>query len=72
MLTSSLRRKQDYLLISDFDQTLSHNDSGVVLSEMLGISDFRQRVAGKKHRSEVVPRRAAAPSPPPSKADGGG
>ena len=46
MLTSSLRRKQDYLLISDFDQTLSHNDSGVVLSEMLGISNFHQRVAG--------------------------
>ena len=46
MLTSSLRRRREYLLISDFDQTLSHNDSGVVLSEMLGISDFRQRVAG--------------------------
>ena len=46
MLTSSSRRKREYLLISDFDQTLCHNDSGVVLSEMLGISDFRQRVAG--------------------------
>ena len=46
MLTSSTRRRQEYLLISDFDLTLSHNDSGVVLSEMLGISDFRQRVAG--------------------------
>jgi len=46
LLTSSTRRRQEYLLISDFDLTLSHNDSGVVLSEMLGISDFRQRVAG--------------------------
>src|ERR1700746_2707145 len=46
MLTSSARRRRKFLLISDFDQTLSHNDSGVVLSEMLGISDFRQRVAG--------------------------
>ena len=46
MLTSSSRRRREYLLISDFDQTLSQNDSGVVLSEMLGISDFRQRVAG--------------------------
>ena len=46
MLTSSSRRRREYLLISDFDQTLSHNDSGFVLSEMLGISDFRERVAG--------------------------
>ena len=35
-----------YLLVSDFDQTLSFNDSGFVMSEMLGISDFEQRVAG--------------------------
>src|ERR1700756_5500440 len=46
MLTSSSKQRREYLLISDFDQTLSHNDSGVVLSEMLGISDFGQRVAG--------------------------
>jgi len=46
MLASALKGKRDYLLVSDFDQTLSHNDSGVVLSEMLGISDFRQRLAG--------------------------
>lgn len=37
---------KDYLLVSDFDQTLSFNDSGVVLSEMMGISGFRERVAG--------------------------
>jgi phosphoserine phosphatase len=35
-----------YLLASDFDQTLSFNDSGVVLSELLGISGFQDRVAG--------------------------
>jgi HAD superfamily phosphoserine phosphatase-like hydrolase len=35
-----------YLLASDFDQTLSFNDSGVVLSELLGIFGFEQRVAG--------------------------
>ena len=46
MLVSTLKGKREYLLVSDFDQTLSHNDSGVVLSEMLGIPDFRQRVAG--------------------------
>jgi HAD superfamily phosphoserine phosphatase-like hydrolase len=35
-----------YLLASDFDQTLSFKDSGLVLSEMLGIEKFEQRVAG--------------------------
>jgi HAD superfamily phosphoserine phosphatase-like hydrolase len=35
-----------YLLASDFDQTLSFNDSGIILSEMLGIRGFDDRVAG--------------------------
>src|SRR6267143_4497605 len=35
-----------YLLASDFDQTLSFNDSGIVLSELLGICDFREKTAG--------------------------
>lgn len=38
--------KRHYLLASDFDQTLSFNDSGIVLSEMLGITSFREKVAG--------------------------
>ncbi len=38
--------KREMLLISDFDQTLSFNDSGIVLSEMLGIEGFEHRVAG--------------------------
>jgi 2-hydroxy-3-keto-5-methylthiopentenyl-1-phosphate phosphatase len=33
-------------LASDFDQTLSFNDSGIVLSEMLGTSGFEEKVAG--------------------------
>jgi phosphoserine phosphatase len=37
--------KKHYLLASDFDQTLSFNDSGIVLSEMLGITSFPERVA---------------------------
>jgi HAD superfamily phosphoserine phosphatase-like hydrolase len=37
---------KDYLLVSDFDQTLSFNDSGIVLSELLGIHGFRERIAG--------------------------
>jgi 2-hydroxy-3-keto-5-methylthiopentenyl-1-phosphate phosphatase len=36
--------RKHFLFVSDFDQTLSFNDSGVVLSEMLGISDFHDRV----------------------------
>jgi HAD superfamily phosphoserine phosphatase-like hydrolase len=37
---------QQYLLASDFDQTLSFNDSGLVLSEMLGIANFAEKTAG--------------------------
>ena len=40
------RPMKRYLLASDFDQTLSFNDSGIVLSELLGISDFREKSAG--------------------------
>jgi phosphoserine phosphatase len=35
-----------YLLASDFDQTLSFNDSGHVLSELLGVRGFDEKVAG--------------------------
>ncbi|HXH07344.1 MAG TPA: HAD-IB family phosphatase [Vicinamibacterales bacterium] len=35
-----------YLFATDFDQTLSFNDSGDVLSELLGASGFRQKVEG--------------------------
>src|SRR5205807_10576955 len=35
-----------YLLASDFDQTLSFNDSGVVLSELIGFHGFRNKVKG--------------------------
>lgn len=42
-----------YLFASDFDQALSFNDSGFVLSELLGISAFHDRVAGLA-RSNLV------------------
>jgi HAD superfamily phosphoserine phosphatase-like hydrolase len=42
-----------FLIASDFDQTLSFNDSGLVLSELLGISGFEARVAGLA-RSNLV------------------
>jgi 2-hydroxy-3-keto-5-methylthiopentenyl-1-phosphate phosphatase len=37
---------KQYLLASDFDQTLSFNDSGVVLSELIGFPSFHEKVAG--------------------------
>jgi HAD superfamily phosphoserine phosphatase-like hydrolase len=37
---------KQYLFVSDFDQTLSFNDSGLVLSKMLGVANFSERVAG--------------------------
>lgn len=38
--------KKHYLIASDFDQTLSFNDSGIVLSELLGNEGFEERVSG--------------------------
>lgn len=35
-----------YLIVSDFDQTLSFDDSGQILADNLGIDDFRQKVEG--------------------------
>src|SRR5258706_10157241 len=37
---------KQYLLASDFDQTLSFKDSGIVLSELLGTAGFEEKVAG--------------------------
>jgi HAD superfamily phosphoserine phosphatase-like hydrolase len=38
--------KKHFLVASDFDQTLSFNDSGVVLSELIAASDFQSKVDG--------------------------
>jgi 2-hydroxy-3-keto-5-methylthiopentenyl-1-phosphate phosphatase len=35
-----------HLLVSDFDQTLSFDDSGMVLCDILGIHGFHERVSG--------------------------
>src|SRR3569832_158150 len=35
-----------FLLASDFDQTLSFNDSGFELSELLGVNGLESKVAG--------------------------
>jgi len=39
-------RPADYLFVSDFDQTLSFNDSGFVLSELIGVHNFADRIRG--------------------------
>ena len=38
--------ERHYLVACDFDQTLSFNDSGIVLSELIGTSGFREKVVG--------------------------
>ncbi|MBV8833464.1 MAG: HAD-IB family phosphatase [Acidobacteriaceae bacterium] len=40
------RTGKHYLFVSDFDQTLSFNDSGLVLSKMIGVEGFEERVRG--------------------------
>jgi HAD superfamily phosphoserine phosphatase-like hydrolase len=47
------RHPAHYLIASDFDQTLSFNDSGVVLSELIGASAFHEKVQGLA-RSNLV------------------
>ena len=37
---------KQYLLASDFDQTLSFNDSGVALAELIGSHEFHEKVQG--------------------------
>jgi len=53
-------RTTRYLIASDFDQTLSFNDSGLVLSELIGVSGFQRKVAGLSgiHLPRSRPRRA--------------
>ena len=51
MISDSLPRH--YLVASDFDQTLSFNDSGLVLSELIGAPDFQKKVDGLA-RSNLV------------------
>jgi HAD superfamily phosphoserine phosphatase-like hydrolase len=38
--------QKHYLLASDFDQTLSFNDSGIILSELIGRDRFEEKAAG--------------------------
>jgi phosphoserine phosphatase len=45
-MTTKTGAPKHFLVVSDFDQTLSFNDSGVVLSELIGATRFEEKVAG--------------------------
>ena len=51
-----------YLVASDFDQTLSFNDSGLVLSELIGASGFQQKVEGLARTNRRVRLRSNIPA----------
>jgi phosphoserine phosphatase len=51
--TVTPHRSRHLLIVSDFDQTLSFNDSGLVLSELIGAPRFEEKVAGLA-RSNLV------------------
>lgn len=44
---------RNYLIVSDFDQTLSLHDSGHAMSEMLGIEGFAEKVSGLSRQNLV-------------------
>lgn len=45
-MSTTPARPQHFLLVSDFDQTLSFNDSGQVLSSIIGATRFQEKVDG--------------------------
>jgi 2-hydroxy-3-keto-5-methylthiopentenyl-1-phosphate phosphatase len=45
-MTLQFAAPRHFLVASDFDQTLSFNDSGAVLSELIGASEFQRKVDG--------------------------
>ena len=55
VITTQPDTTTDYLVASDFDQTLSFNDSGYALAEMLGISDYEEKVKGLSRSNLVQP-----------------
>lgn len=52
-ITHGLESPRRFLVASDFDQTLSFNDSGTVLAEILGVGGFEGKVDGLR-RSNLV------------------
>ena len=52
-ITHGADSPRHFLVASDFDQTLSFNDSGTVLSELLGVSAFERKVEGLRQSNLV-------------------
>jgi len=52
-MASTADTTKHYLLASDFDQTLSFNDSGIILSELLETSGFGEKVSGLSNMNLV-------------------
>lgn len=46
MQIATSHKPRHYLVASDFDQTLSFNDSGHMLSNLMGLTDFHEKVGG--------------------------
>ena len=48
LMQEKIQPRKRYIFASDFDQTLSFNDSGYVLSELIGIpaSEYERKVTG--------------------------
>ncbi len=59
------RDAKQYLFASDFDQTLTFNDSGYVLSEILGIptEEFKRKATGMAKLHLVQQGGQAPPGP---------
>ncbi len=53
MMSKEIESSRRYLVASDFDQTLSFNDSGVVLAELLGVQTFAEKAEGLSKTSLV-------------------
>jgi len=53
MSMDGTRPPKHFLVASDFEQTLSFNDSGSILSEVLGVAHFEEKVRGLA-RSNLV------------------
>lgn len=46
LMNTTTKKPTRYLVASDFDQTLSFNDSGRVLADIVGIPNFEEKVKG--------------------------
>ncbi|HMB84623.1 MAG TPA: hypothetical protein VKI40_11305 [Terriglobales bacterium] len=61
------KHRKHYLFASDFDQTLTFNDTGYVLSELLGISveEFERKAKGMAKLNLVQQGAARIPQQKP-------